>query len=75
MGRTIEPRKIATFGTPTPYPSAEGNIRSTAIVRCIIGARAVEDFWHVRTRNAREPGDPGFVRGAVARTASGSLRT
>src|SRR5437016_13151290 len=31
--------------------------------------------WHVRTRYAREPGDPGFAREAVARAVSGSLRT
>src|SRR5208283_5578637 len=59
---------------PTPYLCAEGNIRSTVIARCC-GARAVKDPWHVRTRFAREPGDPAFARGAVARSASGSLRT
>src|SRR5258707_14836898 len=73
-GRAIEPRKFITSGrrrsgyVRKATPGAPKNARRSGVPR---GRRP----WHVGTRYAREPGDPGFARGAEARDASGSLRT
>src|SRR5215469_1467088 len=61
------------FGKPTPWLGAEGNNRTP-------GARGVtiprgRRPWHVRTRYAREPGDPGFAPEQARGAASGSPRT
>src|SRR5215472_5234689 len=61
-GRDIEPRNNCYFGTPTLCSDAEGNNHSTDIARCR-GVPRGRRPWHVRTRFAREPGDPAFARG------------
>src|SRR5947209_14064842 len=73
-GRVIEPRNFY-FGKPTLWLCAEGNNRGAANARHS-GVPRGRRPWHVRTRYAREPGDPGFAREAERnRAVSGSLRT
>jgi len=59
-GRAIEPRNFY-FGKPTLWLSAEGNNQSAENARHS-GVPRGRRPWHVRTRYAREPGDPGFAR-------------
>src|SRR5437660_10813488 len=72
-GRVMEPRNFY-FGKPTLWLCAEGNNRGAENARHS-GVPRGRRPWHVRTCYAREPGDPGFAREAVARAVSGSLRT
>ena len=55
-GRAIEPRNQG-IGVPTSYLWRKATPH-TALSRAACGPRAVEEPWHVRNLQAREPGDP-----------------
>ena len=60
VGRAIEPRN-QPFGVPTPFRWLEGNTTS-GVMRGAGRPRAVEEPWHVRNLQAREPGRGGRGR-------------
>ena len=56
VGRAIEPRNLPVRGADT-VPLVEGNTAS-GVMRDAGRPRAVEEPWHARNLQAREPGDP-----------------
>ena len=55
-GRAIEPRN-ESIGVPTLSKRRKATLPA-ALSRVVGGPRAVEEPWHVRNLQAREPGDP-----------------
>ena len=54
---------IKELGVPMLLPYAEGKIGGGAILRVLVGPRAVRDPEHAWTFSARNLGDPGDARG------------
>src|SRR6266487_4046307 len=61
-GRAIEPRN-ESIGVPTLSKRRKATLLA-ALSRVVGGPRAVEEPWHVRNLQAREPGDPTLARPA-----------